>query len=129
MFFLLFQLRLRPAIAGHHSYCQNKHSCRLGADGDDFKKFRPTFLRPHFLFLLLPTVFCVSWDPSQYPRSPLDLWIYLREPAEQLNDRATKRSIDPLIVNLWNGSIIGFVFFVFFLLPSLFALIPWRDAS
>ena len=61
------------------------------------------------------------------PAISLEQSICLREPLEQLNARATERSIDFPLVNFWRGSLRRCVFLVFSLLPSRFALIPWRD--
>ena len=41
--FQLFQLRLLPGIASHHSYIQNNHSGRPGPDEDDFENISTLF--------------------------------------------------------------------------------------
>ena len=74
MFFLLFQLRFLPAIAGHHSYLQNKYTGRPGPDENDFEEIRPTFLSSQFLFccyLLLVLFFeTIRTPPPPNTRDP-----------------------------------------------------------
>ena len=77
------------------------------------------FICYSLFFLLFGTIRPPPLLPT--PAMSLAQWIYMREPAEQLNRRPPDCKLLEWIYN-------RFCFFCFFLLHSRFALIPWRDA-